>query len=149
MNRTKLLNSLDSATKRAASFAINRGNPIRISKNSTLIGNTLVEKNENGLYDVIISDNVVLYKDISVFDVAVIVAQRHNLGESASIKKVLEYEEIFLKHHNDMLHYLNCLKSAKKRHDIERMAILEDKFQTAEILAKSARNNITSFKRVK
>ena len=45
-----------------------------------------------------------------------------------------------------MIHYLNCLKGARKRRDIERMAILEDKFQIAEILAKHARNGIAVFK---
>jgi len=48
-----------------------------------------------------------------------------------------------------MLNYLSCLKGAKKKHDIERMAILEDKFQVAETLAKSARDSITNFKRIK
>ena len=149
MNRSALLNKLDKATERAASFAISRGDPIRMSKKSTLIGNTFVEKNSNGLYDVILPNRTMLYKDISVFDVAVIIAQRYNSGEPAIIKKVLAQEEVYLKHHNDMLHYLNCLKSAKKRHDIERMAILEDKFQVAEILARNARNSISIFKRVK
>jgi hypothetical protein len=120
-----------------------------MSKKSTLIGNTFIEKNSNGFYDVILPNKTVLYKDISIFDIAVIVAQRYNSGESSIIKKVLSQEEIYLKHHNDMLHYLNCLKSAKKRHDIERMAILEDKFQVAEMLARNARNGISIFKRVK
>lgn len=149
MNRSALLNKLDKATERAASFAISRGDPIRMSRRSTLIGNTFVEKNDNGLYDVILPNRTVLYKDLSVFDVAVIVAQRYNSGESAVIRKVLAQEAVYLKHHNDMLHYLNCLKSAKKRHDIERMAILEDKFQVAEMLARNARNGISIFKRVK
>jgi hypothetical protein len=149
MNRSALLNKLDKATEKAASFAISRGDPIRMSRRSTLIGNTFVEKNNNGLYDVILPNKTILYKDLSVFDVAVIIAQRYNSGEQSIIKKVLSQEEIYLKHHNDMLHYLNCLKSAKKRHDIERMAILEDKFQVAEMLARNARNSISIFKRVK
>lgn len=149
MNRTVLLDKLDKATDKAVSFAISCGDPIRMSRKSTLIGNTFVEKNKDELYDVILPNRVVLFKDISVFDVAVIVAQRYNAGETSSIKKILAQEEVFVKHHNDMLHYLNCLKSAKKRHDLERMAILEDKFQVAELLARNARNSISLFKRVK
>jgi hypothetical protein len=149
MNRAMLLDRLDKATDRAVSFAITRGDPIRVSKKSTLIGNTFVEKNAAGLYDVVLPNRVKLFGDISVFDVAIIVAQKYNNGESSAIKKILAKEEIFVKHHNDMIHYLNCLKSAKKRHDIERMAILEDKFQVAEILARGARNSISIFKRVK
>jgi hypothetical protein len=144
-----LIDRLDKAADKAVSFAITRGDPIRMSKKSTLIGNTFVEKNKEGLYDVVLPNRSMLFKDISVFDVAVIIAQRYNVGETATIKKVLAQEEVFVKHHNDMLNYLNCLKSAKKRHDIERMAILEDKFQVAEILARNARNSISVFKRVK
>lgn len=58
-------------------------------------------------------------------------------------------EEKFSKHHTDMLHYLNCLKGAKKNRDLERMAILEDKFQVSEMLAKQARDSILNFKRLK
>lgn len=147
--RLSLLDKLDKATDRAASFAISKGYPIRISKKSTLIGNTSVEKNANGLYDVISPNKTLMYENISVFDVAVILAQRYNSGETSVIKKVLALEEKFEKHHTDMVHYLNCLKGARKRHDIERMAILEDKFQTAEMLAKSARDGISIFKRIK
>lgn len=106
-------------------------------------------KNKLGLYDVVKPPDNHLYENISVFDVAVIIAQRYNAGETSIIKKILILEDRFTKHHNDMIHYLNCLKGAKKRRDIERMAILEDKFQVAEILAKNARDSISIFKRVK
>jgi len=148
-SRIALLDKLDRATSRAASFAINRGFPIPMSKKTTLIGNTFVEKNTNGLYNIVSPDKTILYEDISIFDIAVIVAQRYNSGEPAAIKKVLALEERFAKYHTDMIHYLDCLKGAKKRHDIERMAILEDKFQVAEILAKKARDSISIFKRIK
>ena len=149
MNRDVLINKLDRATERAASMAISRGYPIRMSKKSTLIGNTFVEKNSNGFYDVILPNKEKLYKDLYVFDVAVIIAQRHNSGEMSTIKKVLSLEERYSKYHNDMMHYLSCLKGARKNHDIERMAILEDKFQVAETLAKGARDGISIFKRIK
>jgi hypothetical protein len=41
------------------------------------------------------------------------------------------------------------MKTAKKRKDTERMAILEDKFQSAEMRAKDMRDKISNFKRVK
>ena len=149
MSRLDLINKLDKATERAASLAISRGNPIRMSKKSTLVGNTFVEKNTNGFYDVVLPNKDRLYENISVFDIAVIIAQRHNSGEMSTIKRILSLEGRYAKYHNDMLHYLNCLKGAKKKHDIERMAILEDKFQIAEALAKSARDSISNFKRIK
>lgn len=149
MDRPNIIDKLDKATERAASMAISRGYPIRVSKKSTLIGNTFVEKNSIGYYDVILPNKQKLYEDISVFDVAVIIAQRYNSGETSAIKKILSLEGRYSKYHNDMLHYLSCLKGAKKNHDIERMAILEDKFQVAETLAKCARDSISIFKRIK
>ncbi len=129
-------------------MAIQRCEPLSVSKKSVLIGNVCIEKNDVG-YDIVSLNRHKLYENISVFDIAVTIAQRHNSGESSVIRKILILEERFNKHHTDMIHYLNCLRSARKNHDIERMAILEDKFQTAEILAKSTRNEISSFKRLK
>ena len=149
MEKPELLEKLDKATDRAATFALQRGVPVPISKKSVLVGNVFIEKNSNGFYDVIALDRTKLFEDISVFDVAVIIAQRHNNGESSAIKQVLFLEDRFLKFHTDMVHYLHCMKSAKKKNDVERMAILEDKFQVAESLAKDLRDRISIFKRVK
>jgi len=149
MDRLGLLDKLDKATDRAAMFAIQRGSPIQMSKKSVLIGNTFIEKNTYGSYNVLGFDKSILYEDISVFDVAVIVAQRYNVNELGVIKKVLSLEERFSKYHNDMIHYLHCMKAAKKKQDADRMAILEDKFQLAEQHAKDTRDRISIFKRVK
>jgi hypothetical protein len=144
-----LIDKLDKATDRAVSVALVRGYPLALSKRSTMIGTTIVEKNTKGFYNISTVDGHTLYEDISVFDVAVIIAQRYNAGEPGVIKKVLALEERYAKYHSDMINYLHCFKGAKKRHDIERMAILEDKFQVSEMLAKSIRDHISIFKRTK
>lgn len=149
MDRPELIEKLEKATDRAATFAISRGYPIPMSKKSTLIGNVFVEKNSQGTYDVLKFDKTPIYENISVFDVAIIVAQRYNSGETSAIRRVLELEEKFAKYHTDMIHYLHCMRGAKKNHDHERMAILEDKFQVSETLAKMTRDKISVFKRVK
>ena len=149
MERSALLEKLNKATDRAVTFAIQRGVPIVISKKSTLIGNTFIEKNADGLYDVLSFEGHILFGNISVFDIAVIIAQRYISNEMGVIKQVLVLDERFAKYHTDMIHYLNCMKSAQKRHDIERMAILEDKFQIAEQFAKSAKDRLSIFKKVK
>jgi hypothetical protein len=41
------------------------------------------------------------------------------------------------------------MKAAKAHRDIERLAILEDKFQVSDTLARNTRDKITNFKRVK
>jgi len=149
MNRGKLLERLDKATDKAAAFAIQRGNPLSVTKKSTLIGTTIIEKNSSGMYDVMSFDKVKLFENISVFDVAIIVAQRYVSGETGAVKQVLYLEEKFLKYHLDMIHYLRCMRSAKKNRDHVRLAILEDKFQLAEQKAKDTRDRIAIFKRVK
>lgn len=149
MTRSSLLNKLDLATTKAASDAIGRGIPIPISKKSTMIGNLCVEKNKNGFYDILTLDRKMLFENISVFDVAIVIAQRYNSDEFSIVKKVLYLEERYAKYHTDMVHYLHCLKSATRTHDVERMAILEDKFQVAESLAKNTRDQISIFKRVR
>ena len=149
MERATLLDKLDKATDRGAHLAISKCMPIRMSKKSTMIGNTFIEKNETGLYNIVTPNKTVIYENISIFDIAVIVAQRYNAGESATINRVLALEERFSKYRNDMEHYLSCLKGAKKRHDTERMAILEDKFQVAESSARSIRDDISIFKKVR
>lgn len=149
MGRTELLDKLDRVTDRAASFAIRSGIPIRLNKKSILICNLFIEKNKLGMYDIMTSDKKPLFCNITVFDVAVIIAQRYNNGEFAVIKQVLHLQDRFTKHRTDMVHYLNCLKSAQARNDSERMAILEDKFQVSEMFARRLRDRISIFKRTK
>lgn len=148
MDRSELLANLDKATDKAATLVLQRGLSVPVVKNSVLIGDVSIEKNSIG-YNVITRDRSRIYENITVFDVAVIVAQRYNTGEISIIRKVLFLEDRFSKYHMDMIHYLHCMKNAKKQNNHERMAILEDKFQLAEQLARDVRDKISSFKRVK
>lgn len=148
-DRPRLLVVFDAALNQAASIAIKNAEPIKRSKNSAFIGTTIVEKNTKGFYNVKSIDGTILFEDIFVFDVAVIIAQRYSTGEHGIIKQVLALEEKYSKHRNDMIHYLHCFKAAKKKKDIEKMCILEDKFQVSEGQAKIIKDKITSFKKVK
>jgi hypothetical protein len=149
MDRTALIEQLDKATDHAASFAIQRGMPITGSKSGIWVGNTIVKRNKNGFYDIFSLNKDILFKNILVFDVATIIAQRYTSGEFKTLKKVLDLESTYAKHHTDMLHYLHCIRAARKRDDYNSMAILEDKFQISEMRAKRTRDSITFFKRVK
>ena len=148
-NRTRVLEVFDDAISIAASISIKNAEPIKKSKTATYIGTTLVEKNSDGLYDVNAINNTISYKNISVFDVALIIAQRYSSGDFNTIKKVMILEHMYNKHHTDMIHYLHCFRTAKKRNDVERMCILEDKFQVAEAIAKKTKDKIASFKKLK
>lgn len=148
MDKDGILEKLEEVTDKAASIAIRKGMPIP-GKKGTYVGSVLIEKNSKGFYDLLSIGGKTLYRDISVFDVAIIVAQRYNDQEFGAIKSVLELEEVYSKNHTEMLYYLHCLKGAKKKNDYSRMSILEDKFQTSEARAKVARDKISFFKRMK
>ena len=149
MDRPALIEQLGKATDKAATYAIQRGMPIPGSKSGIWVGNTFVKKNSNGFYDVFSLDKEPLFENIMVFDIATIIAQRYTSGELTTLKKVLDLEYVYSKHHTDMLHYLHCIKGAKRRNDYVTMAILEDKFQISEMRAKKTRDSIVFFKRVK
>ena len=102
-----------------------------------------------GFYDIKSIDKILLYENIFVFDIALIIANRYSHGEHGTIKQILLLEQKYSKYHTDMMHYLNCFKAAKKKNDIEKMCILEDKFQVAESQAKLIKDKIGSFKKVK
>lgn len=149
MEKTRLLDKLDKATDRAVSIAMQQGFPMSVSGKVVLIGNTYIEKNKKGLYDLVSLTRKPLYPDILSFDIAIIIAQRHLSGEKNSIKKILQLQERFEKYHLDMIHYLHCMKGAKKQKDNERFFILEDKYRVAETFAKRIKDSISSFKRLK
>ena len=149
MERPELLDRLNKATDKAASYAIQRGLPIPSKKSGIWVGNTFIKKNKKGFYDIFTLDKKQLFSDIMVFDVATIISQRYTNGEFKTIEKVLALEYIYAKHHTDMLHYLHCMKGAKRRNDYNTMAILEDKFQIAESRARKTRDSIVFYKRVK
>lgn len=149
MNKNKLVKKLDMATDKALKVAMKEGSPIPLSKKVTLVGFLRIEKNKDNLYDILNTTGTILFNNISVFDIAVIIAQRYNKTDFKTIEKIIILEERFSKFHLDMIHYLHCMKSAKRDNDLQRFAILEDKFHEAELYAKSIKEKITIFKRMK
>lgn len=147
MNRPELLEKLNRATDKAASLAIERGIPIPKQTTSAWVGKTLIKKNKSDFYDIYSLDNKLLYKDISTFDIATIISQRYSAGQFKAIENVLELENSYAKHRTDMMHYLHCMKAAKKRRDYDTLAILEDKFQLSEQRAKNTKSNIVIYKK--
>lgn len=146
MEKLKLLRNLDKATDKAAVLTIKAGLTPDLSKKYTLINDVYVKKNNNGYYDIMNLHKEAIYKNISLFDIAITIAQKYTNGDRYSIRKILFLENKFFKHYTDMLHYLNCMKIAKKNKDYERLAILEDKFQTSELIAKNIRDTISTLK---
>lgn len=149
MNKKALLDKLAKVVDKAASIAVQRGTPIKIKQTDILVSNAVVRKNNDGLYDIIAADKNIVYKNIPVLDVATIVAHRYSLGQLRSIEKILDIGNNYAKYCADMLHYLHCMKGAKKRKDYVSMDILEDKYQIAEYRAKRLKQDIQSFKIVK
>ena len=149
INRSFVINQLSVATDKAAEIMVKTGNFNTDSAKFISIGDTLIIKNNKGFYDIFTKNLSILFKDIITFDIATVIAQRYSSKEFSVIKKVKYLEEKYSKYHTDMIHYLHCLKSAKRKKDRERMSILEDKFREAEYFARNARDKISVFKRVK
>jgi len=141
-----MIDRLDKITDKAAVLSITRGTPTPLSKNITRVGTLLIKRNLDGIYDITTLTNDFLYRNISVFDVAITISQKHNQGNMHSIKQILYFQNRFEKFRIDMTHYLHCMKGAKQKGDIERLSILEDKFQIAEESAKNIRRRLLSFK---
>lgn len=151
MNKSKpgLISKLDRATRRAAEIAISRGFPIPGSGNVTYVGNFLVLKNSDNLYDVMTLDKSVLYGNISAKDIAIIIAQRVNNKEFSVVNRIIELEKKFTKYQLDMIFYLHSYRGAVKSHDYEKMYILEDKVGNIDQRVKHIRKTILSFRKVK
>ena len=144
-----MLDRIDKATDKIAMVAIRRGTILPVAEKLIRVDEAYVQKSGHGFYNILDCNKDLMYRDICVFDVAVIVAQKYSKGQRMELKKVLALESSFFKYHTDMTYYLNCMKKVKVKKDIERLCILEDKFQMAEVHAKDLRDKISSFKRVK
>lgn len=148
-SKQELVDILDRATERAVQIAVSKKMPLSITKKTTIIGSLFIHKNDQGFYDVCDMAKNVLYSNIIVYDVALILAQRYQDRDFSSITKILALEEKYAKHHTDMLFHLHNLKAAIRNHDYSKSLILEDKFKTSEAYAKSYKDQLFLFKRIK
>lgn len=145
--KTRVLSKLDQAVKKAADIAIRDGVPIPISDKIILVGSVYLRKNQDETYDILKLNKNCLYTDINLKEVAVIIAQKYNNDDRSNIKNLLYLDEKYSKYHSDLIHYLHCLKSAKRSRDWERLSILEDKFYEAELMVRSIKDQILFYKR--
>lgn len=145
----QLIEKLDKATDNAVRLAVDRSIPLPLSKKISLVGDYIVEKQKNGYYKIDKTDRQEIYKNISSYDVCVILCQRLMSGETGIVKRILVLDDQYQKYRTEMIHYLSCMKGASRRHDYSRMAILEDKFRISEMMAKKIKNSISFFKKTK
>lgn len=145
--KARVLSKLDQAVKKAADLAIRDGVPISINDKITLVGSVYLRKNQDETYDILKLNKNCLYTDINLKEVAVIIAQKYNNDDRSNIKTLLYLDEKYSKYHSDLIHYLHCLKSAKRSQDWERSSILEDKFYEAELMVRSIKDQILFYKR--
>lgn len=146
-DKTQLLALFDDAVRRATEMAIQKNEPIIESKKKIHIGTLLVCKNSINLYNILeLGTKKILYENIELYDSAVIIAQYQNKGMKSTIDEVLNIDKEYSKHGNDMVHYLHCYKIAKQKNNLDRMLILEDKFQLSEQMAKLVRLRLSKFK---
>jgi hypothetical protein len=144
MSHLDFVAALDKTTTDVVASAIMNCNPLPITRRKVLVGINVIRKNRNGRYDIIAIDKSILFKDILVFDVAVIVSKNIN-KENNVIRDVLKLERDYEKHANDISNYINCYKKAKEKNDYDRLAILEDKIQISECEITIAKSRISKF----
>ena len=149
MNKKPLIEKLERATNRAVALAIDNKFPLPITKNTTVVGNLLVEKNKKGFYNIASMSRSIIFEDIIVYDVAVILAQRYMDKDRSAVSRIIDLEQKYAKHRTDMIYYLHNLRSSLNRGDIERALILEDKFKLAEAHAKMLKDQLVLFKKLK
>lgn len=148
-DKSYIIGLFDNAIEQAIRIAMQKNTPFVASKKNTIVGKYIVHKNDNDYYDIKdITTKMILYKDLSLYDSAIMIAQRQEKGRSL-ITDILKIDEDYAKHRIDMNHYLNCYKIAKQRNDIPRMSVLEDKFRISDQLSKLVKKRLSKFKIVR
>ena len=146
-NKSRMVAILGKVVHSAAKTAVTEAQPMVISRKKTLVGSLVVEKEPSHYYCVCRStDSYLLYSGIALYETAILVAQSYVLGKKHNIKYLLGADQDYTKHRTDMVHYLECYKRLKESSDIERMQVLEDRFDISEEYSKIARQTITEFK---
>lgn len=145
-SKNELIKKLDKITDKATLIAIKNALPINLTKNTTLVGKVYITKTSNNFYNIFELNKSLLYENIVTLEIATILAQNYSHGKKSAIRELLILEKQFSKHYLDSVNYLYCIKLARKRKDYERMAILEDKLQTAKYMADHVKRGILFFK---
>jgi hypothetical protein len=149
-DKEKLLSLFDNAIEKATHTTMQNSEPIITANKDTFVGLFLVHKKIDNCYEIRESaSKKPLYKDIYLYEAAISIAQRLSKGITNSISEILKIDKDYSKHRNDMVHYLHCYKVAIQKKDIEKMSILEDKFQMSEQLSKLIKNRMSKFKLVR
>jgi hypothetical protein len=143
-DREKLLSSLvDAVNKTARIIATN--NEISLLNKKQVINNLTVEIDNNGFYS-INNTSQIIYKNITLLDSAIIIAQRYNKKQNNIINDVIELDKEYSKYCIEMIHYFRCYKRYKKSNDSQRMYILEDRYQLAYQNASMVKQKILRYR---
>ena len=137
-DRAQLLTMLSNAVNTATKAAMKGNRPMVISKRNTIVGPVSIDKIDTGTYTLRRATIIrPLYTNIVLYESAVLIAQAYNRGDRDMIKEILTLESQYVKYSTDMLHYLTCYRAVCARNEIDRMLVLEDKFNTADETVKS------------
>ena len=145
-NKQKVLALLDSALNTVADSTIKSNQPIYISPSATLLGDIVVERTSANYCIRKSKIKHRLYKDIVLYESAVLIAQAHIARNPIVIREILEIDDMYARHKTNMQHYAACYAVSKKCNDTARMLVLEDKFTMSEEYARQYRTRLVKFK---
>jgi len=148
-DKARLFELFENAISKATQLTIQRHQDTIESKKKVQIGNLLVCKNSTNFYDIVdFVTKKIIYENIELYDAAIIIAHQENKNKKFLITEVLKIDKEYSKHTMDMAHYSHCYKIVKKKNNIDRMLVLEDKFQLSEQLSKMVKLKLLKFKSV-
>lgn len=115
------------------------------TKNKIAIGNYIIAKNKNGMFDIYKKNMKNLkHKDIMVFDAAMAIVESLNMNNERSAQMVIEVEDEFARNYMDMLHFKNAYNHSIK--EGEDAGVFEDRYIIAKYKAINARDKLKGFR---
>ena len=141
-----LTHKLENAIKDVIITSINN-NEVMPSARGLFIGTCEIVKLKDFTYSIIdLKTNKCIFKSISFFDAAYVIAKRISSNKLRNLKEILALEKEYQWYRANMIHYESCYQISTKNKDFERACILEDKMQHAKSMLKQIKDKMRLFR---
>ncbi len=116
------------------------------TKDKIVIGNYIIAKNKNGMFDIYKKNMKNLkHKDIMVFDAAMAIVESLNMNNERSAQMVIEVEDEFARNYMEMLHFKNAYRHSIESND-NNADVFENRYIIAKYKAADARDKLRGFR---
>lgn len=115
------------------------------AKNKIVVGGYIVTKEDDHLYNVYKKNmQNLMHESLYSFDAAMAIAESLNAGRNQQVKRIVELEQEYAKHYNDLMIYKNRY-NALKRGDQDTW-IYEDRYIISSVRARNVLKEIKRFR---